>query len=577
MLFEFEDIISVDTETSGLNPYLGDLPFGFSFANSSTEIYLDDRRDSKHIIFDMLQKAFENPDRTCLLYNAKFDMHHISQWCVANGFDPVKFLARIVDIPTLARIVNNDRFQTSMEVIAREYGMEKSKAVEEWIRKNKAYRMVGDEKVPDYTAVPHDIISVYAMKDARITYDLYFKMLQDLTGLENYLKTLNDERSIYNVIEREALVTKALYKIEATGVLTDPSLLSRANDIAKQGVITASARYKEITGRDLVDSGKAHAAAFIGAGYSESDLARTSAGNYSFTNEVLSSNPNELTSTLSDFRDATKKANTVYSGLLNSRDPSGRIHTNFRQDATRTGRLSSNSPNLQNIAKERVGEIFERDCFIPDTNCTLVAVDYKAQEMRLLFDMSGEVSVAKRIMEGEDVHEVTAALMGVKRKMAKDVGFSLVYGKGVKQLALDLGISFKDAQDLKKLFFDRMPHSAKFIKSVIAKAERGFIANAYGRVFRFNRDIAYKAPNYLIQGTGSEIGKDAFVSLVNKYNQENVQVVLAVHDELVFNINDEYLSEMPNICSIMTGVYKHNILPMDVSVKMSKESWGKCE
>lgn len=577
MQFELESIISIDTETSGLNPYLGDIPFGFSFANSTTELYLDDRRDDKHIIFDMLQKAFEDSDRTCLLYNAKFDMHHVSQWCIANKFPQINYHARIVDIPTLARIVNNDRFQTAMDVVAKEYGMEKSKAVEDWIRKNKAYRMIGDERAPDYTVVPYEIISIYAKKDARITYDLYFELLRDLMGLEEYLKSLNDERSVFNIVDREAAVTKALFEVERTGVIVDLSITERALDSAKQRVSAASTRYQEIAGRVLVDSSKGHAAALIGLGYSEAELPRGESGNYSFANEVLVTNPNILTSTISEYRDAAKKANTTFAGFIKSRDPGGRIHTNFRQDSTRTGRLSSTNPNLQNITKKKVDDLYERDCFVPPEGFTWVSIDYKAQEMRLLFDMAGEESVAKRIIEGEDVHAITASMMGVDRKSAKTIGFAQVYGQGLQALADSINISFKEAQDLKKLFFDRMPKSAKFIQQVISKAERGFIANPYGRVFRFNRDIAFKAPNYLIQSTGSEIGKDALVSSINQYQQKDIQVVSLVHDEINFNIKDEFMGEVDNIKNIMIRVYKHNILPMDVSVKMSKESWGMCE
>jgi len=572
--FEIEQVVSFDTETTGLNPYLGDLPFGFAFANSQTELYLDDRLDSKHDIYSLCSQVFGNSETSVLIHNAKFDMHHLSQWCIDNRFEPIEFKARIICTATLSRIANNDRLTTRIKDVAKDYGLVKSDAVDIWIRKNKAYRPDGE---PDFSKVPHDIISKYAKQDARITYDLYFHLLNDIQGLERYVKTLPGDRSIFNIIDREEAVTKALFQVECTGVNIDSSYARRAFDFEKQRADNASARYTEITGRNFVDSGKAHAAAFIDSGYDERKLIKTEAGNYSFANEVLSSISSPITEAITEHRQSIQKADTFYGNFSKLCDASGRIHTNFRQDAARTFRLSSSNPNLQNIPKEKIGDFYERDCFIPPEGYTWVSIDYRAQEMRLLFDMAGEEAVAKRIIEGEDVHAVTASLMGVDRKSAKTIGFGLVYSMGVQTMADSLGVSFKDAQELKRIFFSSMPKSARFLQDVMRKAEKGFICNDYGRVFKFTKDFSYKAPNYLIQGTGSEIGKDALVELIKIYKQDRVRVVSLVHDEINFNIKDEHLSEIPNICTIMKNVYKHSILPMDVSVTKSKKSWGACD
>lgn len=576
-MLSFEQIVSFDTETYGLNAYLGDLPFGFAFANSYEEYYYDDRKYSKQNIYDSCKELFEDFDRTVILHNAKFDMHMLYVWCLENSFVPIKYNAKIVCTAVMARIVNNDRINTKLKFCAKDYGLEKSDAVDIWIVKNKAYKLVNGEQQKDFSKVPYAIISNYAKKDSRVTYDLYFCLLNDLSELQKYNDTLDDGRSLYNILDREAELLKALFEVEKTGVLINTDYTRRAFGMERQRADAASERFTQITGRELVDSGKAITSALIDSGYDESKIPRTEKGNYSLTAKILSSVAHPIADVVNQYRNAAKSADTFYGGFIDLRDKSGRIHTNFRQDSTRTFRLSSSNPNLQNIPSKEVNGFFARNCFIPEENHTWVSMDYKAQEMRLLFDLSGEKTVADRINQGEDVHEVTASLMGVNRKKAKDVGFALIYGKGITQLSIDLGISYNEAKALRELFFGRMPRSKILLDKVIRKARDGFVSNKYGRIYRFKNGFEYKAPNYLIQGTGGEICKDAMINIYKIYKQDKVKIVSAVHDELNFNIHNDYLHEIDNIKKIMIDVYKPNILSMDVDVSMSTESWGKCE
>lgn len=578
-----EEIFALDTETSGLYAYRGDRPFGFAIADSVSEVYFDDRRHDREVIFLLLKEILENANNTICIHNAKFDLHHITEWAKDYFAQEIKINARIVCTAVLSRIANNTRLSCALDDVAMSYGLgAKDHTVMEWIRRNKAYRFVTMEdgtvdKNPDFSAVPFNIMEPYAKRDARLCYSIYYALLRDISLLDAYTKKLTPARSIWNTVERETKITKILYKMERTGVLTDSANTQRNFEIERLRASEARIRYQEITGREFVDSGANHTASMQALGISDSGVARTATGAISFSKQNIGAIDSTLANPIKEYREANKKANTVLLGLLNSRDKAGRIHTNFGQYTTRTFRLSSTNPNLQNVSSkdDKTGHNL-RESFIPDPNYWFVSFDYKAQEMCLLFDMSGEVEIAERIKTGEDTHVVTAALMGVDRNTAKTVGFALVYGAGISRLASQLGVTETEARRLKQLFFDKMPKAAKFIKQVIERAKSGIIANNWGRVYQFAVEDSYKAVNYLIQGSGAEIIRDAMIALYEEYGDNpTVQMLLTVHDEIVFNIHKDHLDEIPNIKRIMETVYKHKILPLSVGVSMSDKSWGE--
>lgn len=578
-----EEIFALDTETSGLYAYRGDRPFGFAIADSVKEVYFDDRRHDREVIFLLLKEILENANNTICIHNAKFDLHHITEWAKDYFAQEIKINARIVCTAVLSRIANNTRLSCALDDVASSYGLGgKDKSVMEWIRRNKAYRFVTMEdgtidKQPDFAAVPFEMMNIYGPRDARLCYSIYFKLLADISLLDAYTKKLTPPRSIWNTVEREIKFTKVLFTLEKTGVLTDSSNTQRNFEVERLRASEARIRYQEITGREFVDSGANHTASMQALGISESGVTRTATGAISFSKQNIGAIDPTLAKPIKEYREANKKANTVLLGLLNSRDKAGRIHTNFGQYTTRTFRLSSTNPNLQNVSSkdDKTGHNL-RESFIPDPDCFMVSFDWKAQEMCLLFDMSGEVEIAERIKTGEDTHAVTAALMGVDRNTAKTVGFALVYGAGISRLASQLGVTETEARRLKQLFFDKMPKAAKFIKQVIERAKSGFIANNWGRVYQFAVEDSYKAVNYLIQGSGAEIIRDAMIAIYEEYGDNpTVQMLLTVHDEIVFNIHKDHLDEIPNIKRIMETVYKHKILPLSVGVSMSDKSWGE--
>lgn len=578
-----EEIFALDVETTGLYAYRGDRPFGFAIADSVNEVYFDDRRHDREIIFLLLKEILENTNNTICIHNAKFDLHHVTEWAKDYFAQEIKINARIVCTAVLSRIANNTRLSCALDDVASSYGLgAKDHTVMEWIRRNKAYRFVTMEdgtvdKNPDFSAVPFNIMEPYAKRDARLCYSIYFKLLADISLLDAYTKKLTPPRSIWNTVEREIKFTKVLFTLEKTGVLTDSANTQRNFEAERSRASAARIRYQEITGREFIDSGANHTASMQALGISDAGVARTATGAISFSKQNIGAIDSTLANPIKDYREANKKANTVLLGLLNSRDKTGRIHTNFGQYTTRTFRLSSTNPNLQNVSgkDDKTGHNL-RESFIPDPDYWFVSFDYKAQEMRLLFDLAGEEEVAARIRAGEDTHTVTASLMGVSRDTAKTIGFGLVYGMGIAKLAKDLGVTENEARRLKQLFFDKMPKAAKFIKQVIERAKSGFIANPWGRVYQFTADDSYKAVNYLIQGSGSEIMRDAMIAIHEEYGDNpTVKMVLTVHDEVDFIIHKDHLDEIPNIKRIMESVYNYKILPMEVGVEKSERSWGE--
>ncbi len=257
-----------------------------------------------------------------------------------------------------------------------------------------------------------------------------------------------------------------------------------------------------------------------------------------------------------DYRQVTKLKSTYADGLLKVADANGRVHTNFKQTGTATGRLSSTEPNLQNIPiRTELGRELRR-FFLPQSGeYVLIDADYSQIELRVLAHISGDANMLRSFSEGMDIHTSTAAtVFGVApeqvtsemRKKAKAVNFGILYGIGAFSLSDDIGTSRAQAQEYIDQYLESYPGIDAYLKDVIAKGyENGYVTTMLGRrryipelagtnkvQKKFGERVAMNSP---IQGTAADIIKLAMIRVHKRLSESGMdaRLILQVHDELL--------------------------------------------
>ena len=257
-----------------------------------------------------------------------------------------------------------------------------------------------------------------------------------------------------------------------------------------------------------------------------------------------------------------QKLNSTYvEGLLKVIGADGRVHSTFIQTETRTGRISSAEPNLQNIpVRTKLGSRF-RKYFVAAPGMTLLDADYSQIELRLLAHISGDEAMREAFCTGADIHRSTAAkIYGLSpeqvtpalRSSAKAVNFGIVYGIGAYSLSKDIGVSVKEADTFIKNYFANFPRVKQYLDETVAQGhENGYVTTLYGRrrmlpelaSSNFNlRSLGERmAMNTPIQGTAADIIKLAMVHVSQRLRAEGLRarLILQVHDELIVECPDD--------------------------------------
>ncbi len=257
-----------------------------------------------------------------------------------------------------------------------------------------------------------------------------------------------------------------------------------------------------------------------------------------------------------DFRLVSKLRSTYVEGLLSAVDQNGRLHTNFKQAFTQTGRLSSAEPNLQNIPIRKPEGRELRRFFVPeDSDHVLIDADYSQIELRLLAAISGDQTMINAFKDDIDIHSVTASqVFGLPlelinselRKKAKAVNFGIVYGISDYSLAGDIGSSIKEAGEYIANYFEKYAKVKEYLDGVIEKAQAdGYVTTLYGRkrnipeltspkkpLQAFGKRVAMNTP---IQGTAADIIKIAMLKADKALTESGLdaRLILQVHDELI--------------------------------------------
>lgn len=296
----------------------------------------------------------------------------------------------------------------------------------------------------------------------------------------------------------------------------------------------------------------------------------------------------KLPALLLEYRHLTKLKSVYVDALMHLVDiKTGRVHTNFNQTATQTGRLSSSEPNLQNLpVKTEIGGKI-RQAIIASDGCYLLACDYSQVELRILAHISGDENLISAFRGDKDIHRMTAGLIfgldekdvdETMRETAKRINFGIIYGISAYGLSKDLNIPVEEAGAFIDAYFARYPRVKDYIEQQIKKAERdGFVATISGRrryipeinsknqmVRQFSQRQAVNTP---IQGSASDLIKLAMIEINGLIRREKYgsKMLLQVHDELIFDVPQDELE-------VFGGLVKdkmENVLKLDVPIKVN--------
>ncbi len=294
-----------------------------------------------------------------------------------------------------------------------------------------------------------------------------------------------------------------------------------------------------------------------------------------------------------EYRELNKLFNTYTTPLLRLKDKDDKIHTTFIQTGTATGRLSSHSPNLQNIPVRSPKGLLIRKGFIASSKeYCLLGVDYSQIELRLLAHFSQDKDLMDAFLKGRDIHlETSKALFGEdlakeKRSIAKSINFGLVYGMGSKKLSETLNIPLNEAKSYIEAYFKRFPSIKDYLnrmKEEILKTSKAFTLLGRYRVFDFTGVNDYIKGNYLregvnaiFQGSASDLLKLGMLKVSERFkNNPSVRLLLQVHDELIFEIEEKNALELQQeIQRILNDEVYPLRVPLETSAFIAKR-WNE--
>ncbi|UOS39846.1 DNA polymerase I [Helicobacter pylori] len=294
-----------------------------------------------------------------------------------------------------------------------------------------------------------------------------------------------------------------------------------------------------------------------------------------------------------EYRELNKLFNTYTTPLLRLKDKDDKIHTTFIQTGTATGRLSSHSPNLQNIPVRSPKGLLIRKGFIASSKeYCLLGVDYSQIELRLLAHFSQDKDLMDAFLKGRDIHlETSKALFGEdlakeKRSIAKSINFGLVYGMGSKKLSETLNIPLNEAKSYIEAYFKRFPSIKDYLnrmKEEILKTSKAFTLLGRYRVFDFTGANDCIKGNYLregvnaiFQGSASDLLKLGMLKVSECFkNNPSVRLLLQVHDELIFEIEEKNALELQQeIQRILNDEVYPLRVPLETSAFIAKR-WNE--
>ena len=409
---------------------------------------------------------------------------------------------------------------------------------------------------------------------------------------ERLLKELSDdgELDLFNNIEMP--LAEVLADMEITGIKVDVDYLTNVELELKEKLEEKEKEIYELSGVEFNIMSPSQLSKVLFEDLAIPYPKKVKDNKYSTSKDILDKiiDFHPIVSKILEYRTLAKLYTNYAVGLKAEVREDGRIHTIFTQTLTRTGRLSSISPNLQNIPARAEYSALIRKAFVPDENSKILSSDYSQVELRIFASMSKATNLINAFVNNEDIHTRTAAdifkvdmssVTKDMRRTAKAVNFGILYGISSFGLSEDLGIDVKTA----KKFIDDYLETYPGIRDFQAKEIADAYANGYVRTLMNRKRVIeeLKNKNYMIrssgermalntpiQGTAADILKKAMVEIYREFNKRSLKskMLIQVHDELVFNVLNDEIDEVSEIVrDIMENTFKIDV-PLKVDIEI---------
>jgi DNA polymerase I len=568
-----------DSETTALEAPQADL-VGFSFSLKAHEAWyvpIPAEREAAQAIVEEFRQVFENESITKIGQNLKYDAIVLKNYdCELRGPYWDTMLAHYLLEPELRHNMNY------MAETLLNYTPIKIES------------LIGAKGAKQGTMrdVPIDLIKEYAAEDADVTI-----RLRDV--LQPKLEAHGEQ--IVRLFETvETPLVKVLTDIEHAGVRIDPVFLKEYSaELAVQIVELEEKVLRQAGFQFNIASPKQVGEALFDQLKLPYPGKKMKSGQYSTDEEILSELAAEhpICADILAHRGLMKLKSTYVDALPALINPrSGRVHSSFNQALVASGRLSSQNPNLQNIPIRTAEGRKVREAFVPrDADHVIVSADYSQIELRLIAEISGDEAMLEAFQNNLDIHTATAArvydvpldqVTSDQRRAAKTVNFSIIYGAGASNLSQQLGIKRTEAKELIDNYFRTYSGLRTYMSDIVESARKnGYVETMLGRR-RYLRDINSGngmmrsmseriAINTPIQGSAADLIKVAMIQLREAMRAGGFrsQMVLQVHDELVFDVRRDELDRLrPLIIEKMSGAMPHLRVPILVEVGVG-ENW----
>ncbi|MEW6618938.1 MAG: DNA polymerase I [bacterium] len=407
---------------------------------------------------------------------------------------------------------------------------------------------------------------------------------------------LNEENLISLFEEIEMPLVDVLAQMEQDGIKIDIHYLKelsqefgkRLNDLEKEIYILAGTEFNINSPKQL---------GFILFEKLKMPVKKKTKTGFSTDEQVLKelSCYHELPDKLLEYREVSKLKSTYVEALISLTNPiTHRLHTSYNQTIAATGRLTSSEPNLQNIPiRTELGNRI-RAAFIADEGYLLLSADYSQIELRLLAHISLDERLINAFRNDEDIHTQTAIeifggspdlVTPEMRRAAKVVNFGITYGMSAYGLSQELKISPTQANEIISRYFERYPGVKSYIDKTIEEAKlKGYVSTLWGRKrylpeinseSRQLREFAYRqAVNMPIQGSCADLIKIAMLNIYKKLDRQKAQMLLQVHDELIFEVKKENLDEISGLVKECMEGAGQFLVPIKIDIHWGK-NWGE--